>query len=331
MRIFAAYFWHTEQWTPRNEGILEAVLKRARARKHQWLVACDANMSPVDFEKGLWCRKDQMHVVAPEGASTCRSTSAKGEWVEKVYDYVIACNSLKGKISQMKVVEDFESRPHKPVSFVVERGKGDTGMERSEAVEGAAWLQWRKVARKEHKKRKAETKERWTRTARKEGSGGQIVQEVVAGIQERVRGKDGEKNDVKRPVEPCEAGTAHRLKMKKKTKAGEKGIKWQHSGMRGKKLEEILEHRTMEGRSLQWDVIRKVPELVVKERMSQGTRVKGFKEKKKVSGWSMEEMKEEPNISVGVDTEEMRKWRGLSQSEMDQCWKNWLKEWKRKF
>ena len=34
----------------------------------------------------------------------------------------------KGKTSQMKVVEDFESRPHKAVSFVVERGK-ETGME----------------------------------------------------------------------------------------------------------------------------------------------------------------------------------------------------------
>ena len=43
--------------------------------------------------------------------------------MEKVFDFVIACNSLKGKISQVKVVEDFESRPHEAVSFVVERGK----------------------------------------------------------------------------------------------------------------------------------------------------------------------------------------------------------------
>ena len=64
-----------------------------------------------------------MHVVAPEKASTWRSKSAKGEWIEKVYDYVIACTSLKGKISQMEVVEDFESRPHKAVSFLVEREK----------------------------------------------------------------------------------------------------------------------------------------------------------------------------------------------------------------
>ena len=70
VRKFAAYFW---EWTPRYEAILEAVLKRARTTKHPWLIACDANMSPEDFEKSLWFRKDQMHVIAPEGVSTCRS------------------------------------------------------------------------------------------------------------------------------------------------------------------------------------------------------------------------------------------------------------------
>ena len=44
-------------------------------------------------------------------------------------------------------------------------------MERAEAAEGAAWFQWRKVAMKEHKNRKAEKKQRWTRTAKMEGSG----------------------------------------------------------------------------------------------------------------------------------------------------------------
>ena len=36
----------------------------------------------------------------------------------------------------------------------------------------------------------------------------------------------------------------------------------------------------------------------------------------------MEEMREKPNIVVEVDTEEMRKCRGLGQSEMDLCWTN---------
>ena len=70
MRMFAAYFWHMEGWTRRIEAILEAVLKRARATTHPWLVACDANTSPVDFGKG------RMLVVVPEGASSCRSKEA---------------------------------------------------------------------------------------------------------------------------------------------------------------------------------------------------------------------------------------------------------------
>ena len=64
-----------------------------------------------------------MHVLVRAGVSTCRSKNAKEEWVGKVCDDVIVCSSLKGRISDMKVIEDFESRPHKAVTFVVERRK----------------------------------------------------------------------------------------------------------------------------------------------------------------------------------------------------------------
>ena len=57
--VFTVHFWHSEGWTLRNEALLEAVLKRTRTSKHPWLIACDANMSPEDFEKSLWFRKDQ--------------------------------------------------------------------------------------------------------------------------------------------------------------------------------------------------------------------------------------------------------------------------------
>ena len=53
LRIFTVDFWHSEGWTSRNEAILEALLKRARTTKHPWLIACDANMSPEDFEESL--------------------------------------------------------------------------------------------------------------------------------------------------------------------------------------------------------------------------------------------------------------------------------------
>ena len=112
-RVLSVYVWHSEGWTPRNEALLEAVLKQTRTTRHTWLIGCDANMCPEDVEKCLWFQSERMHVVAPKEASTCRWKGPKGEWIERIYDYVVA-GSLKGKISQMEVVE---------VSFVDEREK----------------------------------------------------------------------------------------------------------------------------------------------------------------------------------------------------------------
>ena len=70
-------FWHSEGWTPRNEAVLEAVLKQANTIRLPWLVACDANVCPEDFEKSLWIQREMMHVVAPKGASTCGRKAEK--------------------------------------------------------------------------------------------------------------------------------------------------------------------------------------------------------------------------------------------------------------
>ena len=53
------------------------------------------------------------------GADACGSSKKSvnvqkgptGEWIERIYDYVIVSGSPKGKILQIEVVEDFESRP----------------------------------------------------------------------------------------------------------------------------------------------------------------------------------------------------------------------------
>ena len=58
----------------------------------------------------------------------------------------------------------------------------------------------------------------------------------------------------------------------------------------------------MEGSSLELDVIRKAPELVVNERVLKGQRVKNTKAKKEVPRWSTEEMKQRPNVAVQEDT-----------------------------
>ena len=70
------------------------------------------------------------------------------------------------------------------------------------------------------------------------------------------------------------------------------------------------------------EVVQRVPELRVHERMSQVEKTKCAKGRKKVKGWSTEEMKNKGNSLLEEDTEEMTKWRGMSQDEMDQCWRS---------
>ena len=121
-------------------------------------------------------------------------------------------------------------------------------------------------------------------------------------------------------------GTAHKSKTKKrrKKKSGKRRTRWQWD--EEQKLEEMLERRRMEGNSLQLEVMQKALEFVVHERMSQGEEGKCTEEPKTLKIWSIEEMQGKPSSSLAVDTEEMRQWRGMSQEEMDQCWKNLAEE-----
>ena len=200
LRVFSVVFWHSDGWTPKNEALLEAVLKQATTTRHPWLKACDANMCPEDFEKSLWFQRETMHVVALRGVSTCRSKGPKDEWIERTNDYVIASGSLKGKIFQMEVVEDFESRPHRAVSFCGKKREGDTGIERQKlrkVLPGYSGGRLSGRSTKEKGKEEGEVNE----------DGGerrirsQIAQEVVVGIKEKVRVHGGENCDVQRLAE----------------------------------------------------------------------------------------------------------------------------------
>ena len=122
-------------------------------------------------------------------------------WIEKVYEYVIACNSLKGKISKMKVVEDFESRPHKAVCFVVERGKDRQEWSKQKLPKVLPGYSGRMLpgsSTKEKGREEGEVNE----GSRERRIKDQIVKEVVAGIQEKVV-DEGVKNNVKRLGGQC--------------------------------------------------------------------------------------------------------------------------------
>ena len=156
VRVFAVYFWHSEGWTPRNEALLEAVLKRARVTRHPWLVACDADMSPAEFDKSLWFQKNQMHVVAPERAFHVQVKKVRREnGLRRFTTTSLRVTAYKEKSSQIGGGWKTWSRGRaEQCPFVVERKKGDAGMERAGAAEGAAWLEWRKVARRKHKRKR---------------------------------------------------------------------------------------------------------------------------------------------------------------------------------
>ena len=88
-----------------------------------WLRAT-AKMSLENFTKSLWCQSRHMCSKAPTvGISTCRGNVPNGEMIERRYGYVIASRSLKGEIKQMQVPENFASRLHKAITFVVAREK----------------------------------------------------------------------------------------------------------------------------------------------------------------------------------------------------------------
>ena len=52
--------------------------------------------------------------------SVCPPKGRNGELIGRTCDYVVASHqSLQEKMKNMEVVEDFESRPHKGLTFLV--------------------------------------------------------------------------------------------------------------------------------------------------------------------------------------------------------------------
>ena len=91
LRVFAVH------WTPRNEALMAVVVKRVRATKHPWLVACDVHIDRDDLKNSLWYKSGHMFIDPPgEGTSACRSEGPNGKLIERTYDYVILSRSLHG-------------------------------------------------------------------------------------------------------------------------------------------------------------------------------------------------------------------------------------------
>ena len=110
----------------------------------------------------------------------------------------------------------------------------------------------------------------------------QIVQEVVAGIKEKVGVHNGDKEAVQRLAgqSVMRSWDCSQIENEEEEESWREGDQMAAQWDGEQKLEEIVERRRTEGSSLKLEVMQKVPEPVVQECMSQGKRVKGLKEKK---------------------------------------------------
>ena len=170
------------------------------------------------------------------------------------------------------------------------------------------------------------------RTRKEKGREGksEIAQEVVAGIKKKASVHEDANANAQRTA--GQSAKQNRDRSQIESEKEEEEDDWEKENQmevqrdEDHKLEEILGQRSMEGSTLQLDVMQKAPELAVHERMTKGEEVKCTKEKKQVKGCSTEEMRDKVNSHVEIDTEEMIEWRSLRQEEIDQCWKKLTKK-----
>ena len=52
LHVFVAYFWHSQDWSPRNEALMESVISSATGSKGPLIVACDGTMELAEFQQG---------------------------------------------------------------------------------------------------------------------------------------------------------------------------------------------------------------------------------------------------------------------------------------
>ena len=155
-------------------------------------------------------------------------------------------------------------------------------MERAKIAEGATWLQWRKTTRKKHGRKRKGRRRRRRRKRSKTGENC-IIEEVIRSSQRRALEEcclsERKRTEGQNPIQRWDCS---QIENEEEEESGQGGDQMAEQWEEEQHLDDIVESIGMEGSSLKLDVVQKVPELVVTERMSQGEKVKETKEKKKV-------------------------------------------------
>ena len=157
----------------------------------------------------------------------------------------------------MKVVEDFELRPHTAVSFVVEREKEMQEWNEQKLPKVPGYSGGRLPARSTKEKGREEGEVDEVSGERRIRS--QIDHKVVVGIKGNARVKDCVEEAVRRPAGQSfmRSWDCSQIENEGEEERWQEGVQMAAQWDEEQKLEEILERRRMEGRSLQWEVMQK--------------------------------------------------------------------------
>ena len=193
----------------------------------------------------------------------------------------------------MKAVEDFELRPNKAVSFVVERDKEVQEWNEQKMPKVLPGYSGGRLSGRSTKRGRDEEEEE--EDSRKGQVRNETAQEVAVDIEKKASAHEDVKPTAQRTVGQSVKQNWDCSQIENEEEEEDEDwlkehpMEMQWDG--DEKLEEILERRRVEGCFLQAEVMQKVPDLVVHERMSHCNKAKRLEEKKKVKGWPTEEMK----------------------------------------
>ena len=109
--MFSVYFYHTEEWTERNQQLLEATSLEIRRCPEQWILAGDFNMEPGNFGQYATMRDCQEYwssQLHPLPDMECRF---------EAFDYFVVHGAIARQILEVCVLEDSGISPHHPVQM----------------------------------------------------------------------------------------------------------------------------------------------------------------------------------------------------------------------
>ena len=105
--VFSVYFYHTEEWTERNQQILEATSREIRRCPGLWILAGDFNMEPETF--GEYATHARLAGVLVKPASV------------RCFDYFVVHHAVACQIREVRVLEESGVSPHHPVHMKLKR------------------------------------------------------------------------------------------------------------------------------------------------------------------------------------------------------------------